>query len=460
MSRETSPNVGPGTPPASGLADLVSASSVSERVFSSPVKVTKGTDTPRSGSQTPIKSPHKRYVPPPNTEITILPQSPLVSKKIQVGNTEFEYGLRIGEMVDSTPLFEAGKGADLLERLEREGYIFVRSAIPRDVASAGRAAMVKHLTPKGAFAPGTKPDEAVIANPKEPGWTIDAETGGIIGDREPDSEIDGWRELAWSKQMRDVYAGAPLRKLFSLLWGQERSRTEDGFVPLSDVTWLRAKGRGEVTAEHSDYYYFKQATDVFRRNRHPLVTGSAAAAAWNAEHAAALSAPGVRRVTCDLCARDFDGNAVAPAVPVSFDKASDGEWHCADCARQPNPVYTCWISLGDYHSGNSSLCVMPRSQALTEFHDPVKNGLLPGDYQKLVKEKWGWERGDFSMGDIILFNVKTVHGASKNLQNNFRFSIDTRVSARWFRPVAVFGEETAMSKPSEAAPARVSSEEI
>lgn len=388
-----------------------------------------------------------------NTEITVLPQSPHLSKKIQVGNTEFEYGLRIGEMFDSTELYTSGDRAGLLAQLESDGYIFLRGAIPRETAAKCRKAMIAHLAPKGAFAPGTPLDEAVIANPKEPGWTIDAETGGIIGDREPDSEIEGWRNLSWSKELRDVYAGDALRSVFSFLWGQERTPTEDGFSVLSDVTWLRAKGRGEVTAEHADYYYFKQATDVFRRNRHPNVTDDAKE--WNAAN---TTSTGANLILCDLCGRGFDRTTITPPIPQSYSKADDGEWHCADCARQPNPVYTCWISLGDYHSGNSSLCVMPKSQALTEFHDPVKNGLLPSDYQRLVKEKWGWQRGDFSMGDIIIFNVKTVHGASKNLQNNFRFSIDTRVSARWFRPVALYGSEAAMSRPIPRAPARVSAD--
>ncbi len=293
---------------------------------------------------------------------------------------------------------------------------------------------------------------------------------------------------------------------------------------LSEVTWLRAKGKGEVTAEHADYYYFKQNTSVFKDNRHPYVRADMTKTPLEAlesepatstnnegddddddEDACSVvseckspmkpkggmgmgmgmgsSTPSKRKLiipkqnkkgksmepecgsngsdgeyaetevkderlmTCDLCERRFRRCDVDPQLPASWNKEANGEWHCADCARQPFPLYTCWISLGEYNSGNSSLCVMPQSQVLTEFHKPLKGDLLPGDYPRLLKEKWGWQRAEISIGDIILFNVKTVHAASKNLTNSFRLSIDTRVSGKWFRPRALFGEPG--SKESE-----------
>jgi hypothetical protein len=407
-----------------------------------------------SRPQTPIRSPHRSYVPPPNTEITILPQSPLINKKIQVGNHEFGYGLRIGEMVDSTELYRTGDRAGLRARLDDQGYIFIRGGIAPERARRAREALLNHLKPKGAFAEGTDIDDAIIAHPREPGWTIDAETGGIVAEKEPDEMIDGWRDLAWSPALRDVYAGDDLRKIYEFVWGPARTEGADGYNMLSDVTWIRAKGRGEATAEHADYYYFKGFTSVFRDNRHPYISRDAEM--WNDKNVSEELLKSPKAIACDLCSRVFDRTTVTPAVKAGYDRDDDGEWHCVDCARQHCPVYTCWMSLGEYHSGNSSLCVMPKSQCLTEYHAPSKDQLLPGDYPRLVKEKWGWERGDFNLGDIVLFNVKTVHGASKNLNSSYRLSMDTRVSARWFRPAALYGDEAKTSLPFDRAPAQLS----
>ena len=121
------------------------------------------------------------------------------------------------------------------------------------------------------------------------------------------------------------------------------------------------------------------------------------------------------------------------------EEEAEGEWHCQQCAADPFDLFTCWISLGEYSPANSSLCVLPGSHVLKDFFNPLKGNLLPGDYPALVKSKWPWQKGRVGMGDIILFNVKTVHGASKNMSNSFRLSIDTRVSASYFKPSYWFG---------------------
>lgn len=133
---------------------------------------------------TPIPAPASNFkgnvVKPPNMEVTILPNQPK-STKILIGNTEHPYGVRVGEMLDSTELYlEAleGRPDGLRDRLEQEGYIFVRGAIARERALRCRMAMLNHLSQKKAFKEGTEVDDAIIACPKDGGWTVDAETGG------------------------------------------------------------------------------------------------------------------------------------------------------------------------------------------------------------------------------------------------------------------------------------------
>ena len=141
------------------------------------------------------------------------------------------------------------------------------------------------------------------------GWTVDAQTGGFVFNREKEDAIDGWYKLGNSIALTDVYNGECLKKLYTALFTQSRSPVSstttsasprkrngytktpgekggpgmsgdaymqyDGFNMLPQVTWLRAKGKGEVTADHADYYYFKNNTSVFINNRHPSVTDMA-----------------------------------------------------------------------------------------------------------------------------------------------------------------------------------------
>lgn len=401
----------------------------------SAVKRTRSKSPSRSPRST--KSPRKARPHPPNLDsVLTFKDSKLARKQIQVGNAQFEYGHNIGEMVDSTQLYRSGDREGLRQRLNSDGYIFLRGAINYNTAKRGREYMLNVLQGKGAFIPDTPMEEARIRDVKDPGWTIDAETGGFVSDREPDSAIEGWKAVGWSDEMRSVYAGPDLQAVYKFLWGQERTEYEDGYNMLSEVTWLRAKGKGEVTAEHADYYYFKQNTDIFQTNKHPQISRDASV--FNEENP--VDFPVNDRITCDLCEKIFQKSVQVPSLK-RFNKRDHGEWHCTDCARQDFPIYTCWMSLGEYNSTNSSLCVMPKSHCLTEFQNPLKGDLLPQDYNNLLKSKWGWQRGEIGLGDIIIFNVKTVHGASKNLSNSYRLSIDTRVSAHWFRPRSLYGPD-------------------
>lgn len=101
------------------------------------------------------------------------------------------------------------------------------------------------------------------------GWTVDAETGGQPGGREGEKAAERWREVGESKEVAGVYKGKELHQFFFKLFSQGRekeretekevdssssSSSSSPFHPFSDCTWLRMKGSGEVTAEHTDYY--------------------------------------------------------------------------------------------------------------------------------------------------------------------------------------------------------------
>jgi hypothetical protein len=339
------------------------------------------------------------------------------------------------------------------------------------------------LHSKGALKADESIDNAIINKPNEGGWTVDAQTGGFVFNREAESAISGWKKLGNSKAVTSVYQGQDLEQLYAALFGRKRSVLQakiqsentsfdeasvdqiDGYKMLPEVTWMRAKGKGEVTAEHVDYYYFKNNTSVFKNNVHPIVE-------WKNRQAKAPKICVLCKVNeskqkdddellmCTLCNRSFHLSCLhlkkSQIVGVSGlygEEKDEGEWHCKECASQPMDVFTCWISLGDYTSSNSSLCVLPKShRLLNNFFAPLKGNLLPGDYPGLQKNAalFHWQRAAVGLGDIILFNVKTVHGASKNTSDSFRLSMDTRVAASFFRPQVVFSANAKEGDPASS----------
>jgi hypothetical protein len=365
--------------------------------------------TPRSSKQAQIAKTlytGPNYVKPLNFEDDTEFSEPtgLVGKTIQVGNSFFTYGKNMAEYKDSTTLYRSGQRQELLKRLDADGYILIRGAVQYDTALTGRNKLVNHLAKKDAIdtKKGTL-SEAFIKNVGDDGWTVDAETGGFVNNRETDEAIDGWREIGWCPEVRNVYNGEDIHAVYRFLWGKPRTKSQDGYVALSQNTWLRAKGKGEVTSEHADYYYFKQNTTTFQENRHPYVEN--AAELWNEENPIPDGVGKSDIVECDICLRQFIGSQQIPKA-TAWDKDVKGEWHCHDCASGYSPFYTCWISLGEYKDENSTLCMMPKTQNLKQFDRPLRTDLLPEDYNDLVKSKWGWLRTNFGLGDIVIFNWK------------------------------------------------------
>lgn len=99
----------------------------------------------------------------------------------------------------------------------------------------------------------------------------------------------------------------------------------------------------------------------------------------------------------------------------------------------PVPLYTFWISLSDLSfPEDSMLCILEKSH--TQLVDyacpqpkPPKEPLLPEDYKK-KKDQLVWKvPRSLDPGDIIIFNGKTVHAASKQERSKkYRVSIDLR----------------------------------
>jgi Phytanoyl-CoA dioxygenase (PhyH)/PHD-finger len=349
-------------------------------------------------------------------------------------------------MRDATDLYKAGNFKALRQKLDEDGFIWVRGMLPREDVLAARAMMLDCLDEKEAFAPGTKKEDAVISKDDRgryiKGWTVDAESGGVVGDR--DSDVVTWRDLGNSKTLTDVYNGKAHADFFGKLFG-EQHQTQPG------CTWLRMRGRGDLTAEHADYYYFKGNTDLFRGNReNPRCTsdekhkgrGKSARQEFDCSECGSIATVAIGdaasgdAVRCTLC----DKTVHMSCVHYPLKAPPMGEFHCRECTDQWFDVYTCWTPLGSLDIHNGVLAVAPGTHRCTGYDTPIRGRELPGSF-KAIEKKVVWEATPVEPGDIILFNIKTVHGATKNTTNLFRLSLDTRVVAHPIPQVPPTGPE-------------------
>lgn len=137
---------------------------------------------------------------------------------------------------------------------------------------------------------------------------------------------------------------------------------------------------------------------------------------------------------CAVCKGSFHRGC------VSNEEGSNEQYYCSTCINDPVDMWTCWIPLSDLSGAHSRLEVLPGShKSLGEYEAPfrytspssrgVRTDLLPGGYKEIDSNGGAWQTPkSIAMGDLIIFNLKTVHRANKHQAACFRLSIDTRVT--------------------------------
>lgn len=215
-------------------------------------------------------------------------------------------------------------------------------------------------------------------------------------------------------------------------------------VSCPDCTWLRVMPSGGQTIVHADYYYFRTSTDLFSRN-----STRPAEAPSNVCGTCSLVVPANSRVACALCGKQFHKKCCQELF--------QGEYHCAACANSPFETFTCWIPLGHYTPLNGVLAVIPKSHTLQGYDTPANNKLgkplVPGEYPAFSQRQNNhWHTTAVHPGDLILFNIKTIHAATKNCAPCYRLSCDTRVAASPFDPLAAPCVPSIYQKPPPKAP--------
>lgn len=107
----------------------------------------------------------------------------------------------------------------------------------------------------------------------------------------------------------------------------------------------------------------------------------------------------------------------------------------ADAAQD---MFTCWIPLGDYTIDQGVLSVCPCSHLLdayTEIIDEQKID-LPASFEEFNKTAV-WVTTPVEQGDVVVFDIRTVHASTTNLTSDFRVSMDTR-----WKPAYAVGENS------------------
>lgn len=335
-------------------------------------------------------------------------------RTVTLGNATLTMDKNLIPLKDSTDLFQKRDFAALRSTLLEDGVILIRNVIPREKAIAARAKIVEHVSNKGAI-DTEKGDliDAFIAKEKArfvDGWTVDAQTGGCVGER--DDDVKGWESLGNESTLTDIYDGKYLRELYSNLFQSVRT------FPCN--TWIRLKARGDVTIEHSDYYYFTRNTDMIDEST--MMTTEEL----------------LRNRKCYCCgqeAKNFHQCVICKTIMGkscivrSGSLYEEGQFLCKSCADAPIPYFTCWISLSEVAVENSTLGFVLGSHKLTGFDRPKPGHQVPFEFENLRKAaKWSIPDSPLQPGDILLFNIKTIHAASKNISQQFRISFDTRLN--------------------------------
>jgi len=92
-------------------------------------------------------------------------------------------------------------------------------------------------------------------------------------------------------------------------------------------------------------------------------------------------------------------------------------------------MFTCWMALGDYNVKQGTLAICEGSHLLegytAESYNPETKVELPPDYAKF-NESATWRSTAFQAGDIVIFDIRTIHASTANTTNRFRISMDTR----------------------------------
>lgn len=395
--------------------------------------------------------------------------SVVIDDAVIIGSQKLTLGVGAVDMTDSTTAYLAGDWPLLRARLDSDGFLLVRGVIPRPTVQRAREAVLQHLHAQGALLVGSPMEEAraeyehvwrqqlgaATASQRRtaakgrasltsllPGWVVYADSGDVVDGRDPGDSAAGWRAVGSSAALVGVYSGVPLAAFCQQLFESDAARAQRAlpaaaasppaasFTALTEHTWLRAKGPGEATQVHVDYFYFYRQQHVYRDYWPTSPVSASAASSQPSSHACELcrAAGSEHALRCALCGRGYHMQCLRPRLKLR--PRCNEDWHCYACTNLPMAHWTCWLPLGDLTRADGRLALVAGShRSVGGYETEAVRGQLPGGWTAEAKAAAVWQvPASIDMGDLIIFNCKTVHAATPNHPNRFRLSVDTRVT--------------------------------
>ena len=355
-------------------------------------------------------------------------------------------------MIDSSKDFTLNPSVTLQKRLLSEGYLFIHGALNYNNCSTGRMLVIDHLNSMGLVQSNQASKATIKKNIS--GLTVDIKSGELIGDtlRNSDNSSEqikaGWMKLFNNDLFKILHSSSTIQAIFAKIFPHHDIEI------ISGETWMRIKGKGGKTREHSDYAYERDNTKIFSNPmKHTGLSTSKDCSICDIESNQSI-------LICDLCGKSFhylcNLNQYKEAInytdisthtihqsKISQTKDNGGCWNCYGCSNSTvKPIYTVWISLSDINenSNSSILQVIPKSHLLGEYGLPAKTHILKSNQHNVISDDLPSQYtaeylksnnfispSSLRCGDIVLFNCSTIHRATINESDEFRLSIDVRV---------------------------------
>ena len=277
------------------------------------------------------------------------------------------WGDQLREMADSTPHIHQ---PDVLRAtLQRDSYLLLRGVLPAELVQAARAVVTAALHKQWQCIDTSQQPYTAAAIPQQPSDTAPAATSAPLTARSG-VLLTGYQPVTHHPHSLALLESQPLASLLHTLTAAP--------VSTFHTKWVRVMSRGQRTDEHVDYYRFK---------------------------------------------------------------------------RTAAGMLTVWVPLGDYRKEDGVLAVCEGSHGLVEEEEReeaearqrCENGReekeasgggaedekeeeqieLPKGYAARASTL-PWVTTDVQVGDVIIFDIRTIHASTANEGNTYRLSMDTR----------------------------------
>jgi ectoine hydroxylase-related dioxygenase (phytanoyl-CoA dioxygenase family) len=92
-------------------------------------------------------------------------------------------------------------------------------------------------------------------------------------------------------------------------------------------------------------------------------------------------------------------------------------------------LWTSWIPLGDYNVSDGVLAVCEGSHEIVSTSSRSHPSELPAEFST-TSDSSVWRTGAVRAGDVLLFDIRTIHASTPNFSSQFRLSVDMRWMVR------------------------------